>query len=232
MKILVIEDSPAIFETISLAVEMRWPKTTLISTSTGLQGIDMVAAESPDFIILDLGLPDVSGFEVLKRIRRFSEIPILILTVRSEESDIVKGLEWGADDYMVKPFKQLELMARMGGIMRRRAPRVEETLSYGKLRFEPISMRLTLASREVKISRTEGIILGCLIRNSGNVVSYSTIADAMWGVDFLEASDSIKVHIRHLRKKLEENPDRPKLILNKPGIGYFLGKPDILSLNG
>ena len=93
-------------------------------------------------------------------------------------------------------------------------------------------MRLTLASKEVKISRTEGIILGCLMRNSGNVVSYSTIADAMWGVDFLEASDSIKVHIRHLRKKLEENPDRPKLILNKPGIGYFLGKPEGPNLTG
>ncbi len=115
-------------------------------------------------------------------------------------------------------------MARISGILRRRTPKIEETLMYGKLRFEPLSMRLSLDTKAVKISRTEGIIIGCLLRNAGNVVSYKTIAEAMWGVDFYEASESIKVHIRHIRQKVEQNPDQPKLILNKPGIGYYLAK--------
>lgn len=225
MKILIIEDAPSIVETISLALEMRWPDAKIISTARGEQGIDMAESESPDVIILDLGLPDISGFDVLKRIRLFSDVPILILTVRSDEADIVKGLEWGADDYMTKPFKQLELLARVNGVMRRHGLKAEKPLTCGQLRFEPDSLRLTSGTKEVKISRTEGIILGQLMRNSGNVVNYASLAEAMWGLDFPEASDSIKVHIRHLRQKLEMNPSKPQIILTKPGIGYYIAKP-------
>jgi len=225
MKILVIEDVPSVVETISLAVEMRWPDAKIISTAQGKQGIDMVESESPDVIILDLGLPDISGFDVLKHIRLFSDVPILILTVRSEEADIVKGLEWGADDYMTKPFKQLELLARIKGIMRRHRPRAEEPLTCGQLRFEPSSLRLMVGPKEIAISRTEGIILEQLMRNPGNVVSYASLAEAMWGGDFPAASDSIKVHIRHLREKLETDPSKPQIILNKAGMGYYVAKP-------
>ena len=225
MKILVIEDVPSIVETISLALEMRWPDAKIISTAQGEQGIDMAESESPDVIILDLGLPDISGFDVLKRIRLFSDVPILILTVRSDEADIVKGLEWGADDYMTKPFKQLELLARIKGVMRRQRPKAEELLTFGQFRFEPSSLRLMSGPKEIEISRTEGIILEQLMRNPGYVVSYASLAEAMWGIDFPEASDSIKVHIRHLREKLEADPGKPQIILNKSGIGYFLAKP-------
>jgi DNA-binding response OmpR family regulator len=225
MKILVIEDVPSIVETISLAIEIRWPDAKIISTAHGEQGIDMAESESPDIIILDLGLPDISGFEVLKSIRLFSDVPILILTVRSDEADIVKGLEWGADDYMTKPFKQLELLARIKGAMRRRRPKAEEPLTCGQLRFEPSSLRLMVGPKEISISHTEGIILEQLMRNPGNVVSYASLAEAMWGDEFLEAIDSIKVHIRHLREKLEADPGKPQIILNKSGIGYFMAKP-------
>lgn len=225
MKILIIEDAPSIVETISLALEMRWPDAKIISTARGEQGIDMAESESPDVIILDLGLPDISGFDVLKRIRLFSDVPVLILTVRSDEADIVKGLEWGADDYMTKPFKQLELLARVNGVMRRHGLKAETPLTCGQLRFEPDSLRLRSGTKEIKISRTEGIVLGQLMRNSGNVVNYGSLAEAMWGLDFPEASDSIKVHIRHLREKLEMNPSKPQIILTKPGIGYYMAKP-------
>jgi two-component system KDP operon response regulator KdpE len=224
MKILIIEDSPVIVETISLALEIRWPDVNISVTSTGEQGIEMTETESPDVIILDLGLPDISGFDVLKRIRLFSNIPIIILTARQDETDIVKGLEWGADDYMTKPFKQLELLARVQGAIRRYRHLNEKVLVCGPLRLDPISLKLTLNGNEIKITRTEGLIMGHLMKNAGNVVTYSSLGEAMWGGDFPEASDSIKVHIRHLREKLETNPGKPKLIIIKPGMGYLLTK--------
>jgi two-component system KDP operon response regulator KdpE len=224
MKILIIEDSPVIVETISLALEIRWPDVKISVTSTGEQGIEMTETESPDVIILDLGLPDISGFDVLKRIRLFSNIPIIILTARQDETDIVKGLEWGADDYMTKPFKQLELLARVQGAIRRYRHLNEKVLVCGPLRLDPISLKLTLNGNEIRITRTEGLIMGHLMKNAGNVVTYSSLGEAMWGGDFPEASDSIKVHIRHLREKLETNPGKPKLIIIKPGMGYLLTK--------
>jgi two-component system KDP operon response regulator KdpE len=224
MKILIIEDSPVIVETISLALEIRWPDVNISVTSTGEQGIEMTETESPDVIILDLGLPDISGFDVLKRIRLFSNIPIIILTARQDETDIVKGLEWGADDYMTKPFKQLELLARVQGAIRRYRHLNEKVLVCGPLRLDPISLKLTLNGNEIRITRTEGLIMGHLMKNAGNVVTYSSLGEAMWGGDFPEASDSIKVHIRHLREKLETNPGKPKLIIIKPGMGYLLTK--------
>jgi two-component system KDP operon response regulator KdpE len=137
----------------------------------------------------------------------------------------VKGLEWGADDYMVKPFKQLELQARINGIMRRRSFLKEESLIVGNLRFDPASARLFSGRKEIDVSRTEGLILAILMRNPGNVVNYSAIAEAVWGDDFTDASNSVRVHVRHLREKMEEDPGKPQFILTKPGIGYYLAKP-------
>ena len=224
-KFLVIEDSAAIVETVSIALEMRWPHAKVVAASGGERGIELVEAESPNAVILDLGLPDMSGFDVLRRIRLFSDVPILILTVSSDESDVVKGLEWGADDYMVKPFKQLELLARLQGVMRRYRPLGEKPLTCGQLRFDPASLRVVLGSNDTRVSRTEGLILGLLMRNPGIVVSNSSIAEALWGPDYPEARGSIKVHVRHLRQKLEQDPARPRLILTRPGVGYYLASP-------
>lgn len=118
VKILVIEDDREILEVISVGFEMRWPGVKLVSTRLGREGVELAASENPDVIILDLGLPDVTGFEVLREIRAFSRVPILILTVRSEEADIDRGLEWGADDYMTKPFQQAELQSRVEVLIR------------------------------------------------------------------------------------------------------------------
>ena len=224
MKILVIEDDPIVVEVISVTLNMRWPDARLIFTPSGEKGLAMVETDAPDVVILDLGLPDISGFEVLKGIRLFSSVPVLILSARGAETDIVTGLEWGADDYMTKPFKQLELLARLKGIMKRRELLIEEAMVCGELRFEPASMRVWLGPKEIRISRTEGLILGLLMRNAGNVVSYASLSRKMWGDTFPEAHDSIKVHIRHLREKLEKNPSEPQLILTQQGIGYYLAK--------
>ena len=118
VKILIIEDDREILAVITVGFEMRWPEMKLVSTRLGREGIELAASENPDIVILDLGLPDVTGFEVLKEIRALSAVPILILTVRSDEEDVVRGLEWGADDYMTKPFRQAELQLRVEALIR------------------------------------------------------------------------------------------------------------------
>ena len=186
----------------------------------------MVETESPDIVILDLGLPDISGYEALQQIRLFSEVPILILTVRSEESDIVKGLEWGADDYMVKPFKQLELLARVKALIRRQAGSSnDQPLTVGTIQFDPNVFQVRKDNKEISLTRTEGSIFYHLLRNAGNVVNYSSLAETVWGDDYPGSADSLKVYIRRLREKLEIDPSNPTLILTRPGIGYLFVKP-------
>ncbi len=227
MKVLIVEDDHEIVEIISLAFEIRWPEAQLVSTHLGEQGVEMVEGENPDVVILDLGLPDISGFDVLKEIRTFSMVPILILTVRGEEADIVKGLEWGADDYMIKPFRQLELLSRIKALTRRAGTSDEEKpLVCGELHFNPTTMQLFQGEEELKITRTEANILNKLMSNAGQVVVYSSIAESVWGDDYPDAVDSLRVYIRRLRGKIEENPDKPKIILTKTGVGYMMAKPD------
>ncbi len=227
MKVLIIEDDREIVEVISLAFEIRWPGVELVSTHLGEKGVELVESENPDIVILDLGLPDISGFDVLKEIRIFSAVPILILTVRGEESDIVKGLEWGADDYMVKPFRQLELLSRIRALTRRVSRSGEETpLVCGELSFDPSTRQLFYGQREVELTRTEGMFLHSLMRNAAQVVTHSTLAQAVWGEDYPDATSALKVHVLRLRQKLEVDSSQPKLILTKTGIGYLLVKPD------
>jgi two-component system response regulator VicR len=226
MKILVIEDDQQIVEAISLAFQIRWPEAKLITTHLGEKGIELVEKEKPEIVILDLGLPDINGFEVLKQIRLFSDLPILILTARTEESDIVKGLEWGADDYMVKPFRQLELLSRIKALTRRRSsPGIDTPVTVGKLNFNPSTGQLIIDQKEISLTPTEGRILHHLMRNAGQVITHASLADAVWGEDYPGPVDSLKVYIRRLREKLESQPQEPKLIVTKAGVGYLLVKP-------
>ncbi len=230
MKTLIIEDDPEIVESISLALKIRWPETEILSSHLGKRGIDLVENKNPDIIILDLGLPDMSGFEVLKQIRASSSAPIIILTVKADESDIVKGLEWGADDYIIKPCGQLELLARIKARIRDRSHIFEESpLSYGPLRFDPSARQLLNQKREIKLTAIEAHIIDLLMRNAGRVVTYSSLAEKVWGEDYNGSVDSLRVHIRRLREKIEADPSHPQLILTKPGIGYFLSKPDTIT---
>lgn len=226
MKILIIENDQGIVEAISLAFQIRWPEAKLVSTNLGEKGIELVESENPDVVIVDLGLDDISGFDVLKQIRLFSTVPILILTVRSDEADIVKGLEWGADDYVIKPFRQLELLSRIKSLIRRQYPSVEEkTLVCGQLRFDFSIGQLFYGEKEISLTRTEGSILHRLMKNEGQVVTHSALAESIWGDDYPGAADSIKVYIRRLREKLEADPSHPQIILTKSGVGYLLVKP-------
>jgi two-component system KDP operon response regulator KdpE len=227
MKVLIIEDDQDIVETISLALQIRWPEAKLVSTHLGENGIELAESEAPDVVILDLGLPDIGGFEVLKQIRLFSSVPVIILTVRAEEADVVKGLEWGADDYIVKPFSQLELLARVKAQIRgQMRTREEQPIVCGPLRFDPATRELYYREREISLTRTEAQIVHHLMKNAGHVVTYSSLAEEVWGTDYPGAADSLKVHIRRLREKIEDDPSHPQLILTKSGVGYLLTRLD------
>lgn len=228
MKVLIIEDDRRIVEIISLALQIRWPEVKLTSTHLGERGIEMAESETPDVIILDLGLPDVNGFEVLKAIRLFSSVPVVILTVMGEEEDIVKGLELGADEYMVKPFRQLELLARIKAIIRRRDLLQDmPPIIVGSLCFGPSMSKLVCGSKDISLTRTEGLVLYHLMRNAGKVVTYSKLAEIIWGDDYTDATESLRVHISNLRRKIEKDPAHPQIICTKTAIGYYLTEPGL-----
>lgn len=223
MKLLIIEDDREIVEAISLAFKIRWAEADIVSTHSGRRGIEMVEEEVPDVIILDLGLPDMNGFDVLKAIRQFSRVPILIVTARGDEADIIKGLEWGADDYITKPFRQLELLARVKAHIRRQS-QTSAQISVGKYRLISETGQFFSGERQIDLTITESIILNHLMSNAGQVITRSNLIEAVWGNDYPGANDSLKVHIRRLRAKIEDDPSNPHLIITKPGIGYSFAK--------
>ena len=226
IKVLIVEDDEEIKEIVSLALEINWPELKLISARLGKTGVELAAGESPDLVILDLGLPDTSGFDVLREIRAFSNVPILILTVRGDEADIVKGLEAGADDYMTKPFRQVELLSRMRALTRRAHPTSGEALAYGGLSFDPPTGQLSHGRTRTTLTRIEGEVLSHLMKDAGQVSTYSALTEAIWGMGRQEETETLRVYIQRLRQKIEADPEQPQIILASPGIGYSLAKAD------
>ena len=195
MKILIIEDDEDVIDTISLTFQVGWPEAELLFAREGAGGIERVENESPDVVILDLGLPDISGYQVLKQIRAFSDVPVVILTVMMEENDIIKGLEWGADDYITKPFRKMELLARIKTILRRqKVSREEPVLICGALQYVPANHQLFYRQKEIVLTATESIIMYHLMKQAGHVVSHLSLAEAVWGDDYPNAADTLKVH--------------------------------------
>ena len=226
-KVLIIEDDNAIVNFVRLAFKMRWPDAELLSARLGEEGLDLIESEKPDLVILDLGLPDIDGFEVLGQIRLFSSVPVVILTVSGEESDMVKGLALGADDYIVKPFRQMEFLARLKSQLRRKgSPDEEAPIVCGPLRLDPSTFELTYRGKQISLTVIEGRIMRYLMQNAGHVVTHSRLGEVIWGEDYPGAVDSLRVYIRHLREKLETDPGNPRLILTKVGVGYLLAKPN------
>jgi two-component system, OmpR family, response regulator VicR len=223
MVILIVEDDPTISEVIGMTFEIRWPDVKIVSITSGQQAIEIVEKQHPDLMILDLGLPDIDGFEVLKEVRLFSTVPIIIITARDEEKDIVKALERGADDYIIKPFRQLELMARAQALLRR-AHLVSQACPdvYGQFRFGQSIHNLFVDKREIRLTTTEGTIMSHLIRNAEKVVPVSNLAEAVWGSNYPGSHEAVRVYIRRLRKKIETDPENPQYIHTRPGLGYIL----------
>jgi DNA-binding response OmpR family regulator len=229
MKVLVIEDDPGIIEVVSLCFQLRWSGTSVISADSGNKGVEFVETESPDVVILDIGLPDMDGYQVLREIRRFSDVPVLMLTVRSEDTDIAKGLELGADDYITKPFSHIELIARVQAVLRRAqglpATDEERPFTSGTLSVDFNRNEVLLAGEPVKLTSTERKLLYYLIRNEGRILSHESLLTKVWGDTYVDARDLLRVHIQHLRQKLEDNSESPNIIVTEHGIGYKFIRP-------
>ncbi len=228
MKVVIIEDDPEIVEAVSLCFHLRWPDVDVVSANEGIAGLDLIEKESPDIAILDIGLPDIDGFEVCRRIRLFSDVPIIILTVKDQEFDKVKGLELGADDYIAKPFSHVELLARVKAVLRRSTmPQLEEEeepLTVNKLRIDFASHEVRVDGVEVKLTPTEYSLLHFLARNAGRVIPHRALLEKVWGADYRESTDYLKVYIQRLRMKLRDDPQDSKLIITERGVGYKLVK--------
>jgi len=226
-KVLIIEDNQEVIESVSLALQIRWPKVVILSEERGEKGIEVAEKEQPNIVILDLGLPDISGFDVLKDIRNFSDVPIIILTVRGEETDIVKGLELGADEYILKPFRQMELLSRIHALTRRKCPdEVKSKIISGPFCFYPLENIVRYKEQEIHLTHSESVILQKLMENEGNIASHAKLAQELWGDCYPDAISGIKVYVRRLRQKIEQDPDHPKLILTKHSLGYLFAKPE------
>jgi len=229
LKVLIIEDDQATVEMVALAFEFRWPEATLVSTAKGAEGAELVEKESPDVVVLDLGLPDVDGMDVLREIRQFSDVPVIILTGRTEESAIVRGLEWGADDYVTKPFDAMVLLARVKNVLRRtQMPELrgdQGRIAGDRLFIDLAARRVTVDGNPVALTATEWKLLSELVRNEGRVVSQERLAERLWGENAVEVASTIRSYIARLRTKLGDHPQAPKIILTEYGSGYRFVRP-------
>ncbi len=229
MKVLLIEDDPDIRDIVMLTLEMRWSDVNLVSTAFGVKGVELVKTELPDIVLLDLGLPDTDGFEVLRHIREFSDVPVVIVTVRGEELDKIRGLEMGADDFVTKPFSPGELLARLQALLRRShiaetTPGVTSKPSKrGKLRIDFTSREVTVNDKTLKLSPREYDLLYLLVTNEGQVLSNEKLLEMV----FPENKGDLRflqVYMKRLQERLEDNPDHPTMIINEGGTGYkFVG---------
>jgi two-component system response regulator RegX3 len=222
-KILVAEDDVTLAET--LAYNLRTEGFEPTVTHTGLQALIASRQDHPDLILLDLMLPEMDGFEVCRVVRAESSVPIIMLTARDGETDVVVGLEIGADDYITKPFRLRELMARIDAALRRAgsSPRELETLVSASLMLDVAAHTVTLDGSEVHLLPREFDLLYYLMQNPGVVLTRSRLLEAVWGPDYLGDSRTVDVHIRRLRAKIESDADEPRRIRTVHGVGYVFG---------
>jgi len=199
---------------------------TVVSAGDGDSALSTFRLRSPDLIVLDLGLPGRDGLDVTRLVRRESDVPIIILTARGEESDRLVGLELGADDYIVKPFSPKELVARVRAVLRRaeKAAAPADVLHAGDLTLDVPRMRLTVGGRPVELTASEFQLLTTLVRQPGRIFTRSQLLDAVHGVAFESYERAIDTHIKNLRRKIEPDPRRPRYILAVYGVGYKLSE--------
>jgi two-component system, OmpR family, KDP operon response regulator KdpE len=218
-RILVVDDESAIRR--FLRASLTAHQNIVFEAETGKQAISAVLDHRPDLIILDLGLPDLDGVEVTRKIREWSQIPIIILSVRDRESDKIEALDAGADDYLTKPFGIGELMARIRVVTRRTNPsELNPVYQVDNLKMNISSHQVTIESREISLTPTEFDLLRVLIQNAGKVITHRQLIHQVWGPAYEDESRLLRVNISNLRRKIEPDPNRPYYILTELGVGY------------
>jgi two-component system, OmpR family, response regulator VicR len=219
--VLVVDDEKTLVKALSFNLEKEGFRVE--KAYDGEEALQKVFDLKPDIVVLDLMLPEVDGFEVCRRIRKKLEVPIIMLTARTEDIDKVLGLELGADDYLTKPFNSRELVARIKAILRRSVFREEEAkklLQIGKLQIDLLQHRVRIEGKEVNLTTKEFALLSFLAANAGNVYSREQLLEQIWGYDYYGDVRTVDVHIRHIREKIETDPGNPDLILTIWGTGY------------
>jgi two-component system KDP operon response regulator KdpE len=224
MRILVIDDEADVIESVRFGFTLQWREIDVVGATTGESGLDSIEHERPDIVLLDIGLPDIDGFDVLRQIRAFSDVPVVMLTADDDSMDKVKGLELGADDYVTKPSNPLELMARVRAVLRRldmpapasRAP----SFRSGDLEVDFARQEARLRGERLDLTPTEYKLLYHLVRNAGHVLQHGTLLAKVWGREYVDEVDYIRVYVRRLREKLGDDPDHPRYIRTERGLGY------------
>jgi two-component system KDP operon response regulator KdpE len=222
--ILLIEDEPQMLRL--LRIILQGQGYSLVEALTGQEGLMQAATRAPDVILLDLGLPDIDGLEVTRRLREWSDVPIIVISAREQEQDKIKALDAGADDYLTKPFGAGELMARIRVTMRHKALREagqhESIFTLGNLRVDLTRRQVFLNEKEVHLTPIEYKLLTVLIKNAGKVLTHRQLLKEVWGPPYLTETQYLRVYMTQLRHKLEADPARPSFLINEPGVGYRL----------
>jgi two-component system KDP operon response regulator KdpE len=225
LRILVVDDEAPIRRYLRVALGAQG--YTVLEAAGGEEALRAVPAQHPDLIILDLGLPDLDGVEVARRLREWSQTPIIILSVREAEEDKIAALDAGADDYLVKPFGTGELMARIRVVMRHQANVADEpVLMAGSLRMDLPRRVVTVSDREITLTPTEYDLLRMLMQNAGKVITHRQLLRTVWGNAYESEQHLLRVNISNLRHKLEPDPSQPAFIHTEPGVGYRLIPPE------
>lgn len=218
-RILVVEDDPSILELIKYHLEREGMQ--VLTAPDGRRGLELFNAHRPDLLLLDLMLPVLDGFEVCRRVRQASDVPIIMLTAKGQEADRIKGFELGADDYVTKPFSPKELVARIRAVLRRsNVLEGPATLRAGKLFIDRKRHRVLIGDREIELTPKEFDLLALLMTRRGQPVDRDTLLEQVWGYEFAGGTRTLDVHIRRLRQKLGDDPQQSKYIETVHGIGY------------
>lgn len=219
-RILLVDDDPGIMVAVKQALSTYGYKMT--TATDGLEALDAFEREPPELILLDLEMPRLNGLEVCQRIREYSETPIIVLSVKGSEADIVSVLDLGADDYLVKPFRLAELLARVRAVMRRGIKSVATKVTCGDLEIDTEKHKVTVADRTITLTPIEYAVLEELAKNVGRVLTTHLLLQRVWGPQYSDATDYVKGVIRRLRVKLEPDPAHPRYIITEPHLGYRL----------
>lgn len=228
MKILVVDDDPHILDALTVGLSLQWQDSEVVPAGDGEAGLTAFYEQTPDVVVLDVNMPRKNGFEVLQEIRRVSDVPVIMLTARGEETAQVRGLELGADDYIVKPFSHLVLLARIKAVLRRAElpmpTAVLPDFQAGELAIHFQNHEVTVADTPVKLTPVEYKLLYHLARNAGRLMPHQALLDRVWGADYVASTDYLKVFISRLRAKLE-HPGGPRYIETERGLGYRFVRP-------
>lgn len=224
-KILIVDDEPQIRKILSISLASD--KYEVIEAHNGSEGVKLTATRNPDLVILDLGLPDIDGLLVIKEVREFSRVPIIVLSVRFDEADKVRALDLGANDYVTKPFNIRELLARIRSSLRDQviSESTKSLVEAGDIAFDFAKRIVTLKGKRIYLSPKEYYLLAFFMRNLGNVITHSQLLKEVWGPLYTYEHQYLRVYIGALRQKIEDVPSQPKYILTESGVGYRMVNP-------